>query len=194
MTAATISPSMGDAHHHHHPGSHYTKCRQRPQQRRALHLANQKMYLMFVSSQQEVLSFIDQYPALFFFSNSISKHCRATDEHSLPPTSVVEDFCEALLEYRDHPQLASRQLVFYDFEQDQACVARTLLLLGAYLMLEEGFAVNDACAALERALPKHISRRDLARLLRNLRTEMTMRRLSSDSSLFPIQEDEALAW
>lgn len=96
---------------------------------------------------------IKRRPDLFFFSSDLQEryepYCADFGPVNL---SVTVRFCDLLRGKMGDPRLASRHLVYY-CDDDPAIRANTAYLLGAFLVLELKYSIDEACAPFECLRP-----------------------------------------
>mmetsp|Transcript_26267 Transcript_26267/g.51192 ORF Transcript_26267/g.51192 Transcript_26267/m.51192 type:complete len:209 (+) Transcript_26267:67-693(+) len=120
-------------------------------EKQVLQLVEGKMYMAVHSGEVETRNIISAYPYLFFFSNNIPE---TTDILKTLDQGAVTDilaFCKDVNSKRHDNRIAGRPLIFYVYgesQQDQCVVASAVLLMGAYLVIEDGLSPAKAAAKL----------------------------------------------
>eukprot|EP00284_Hemiselmis_tepida_P018592 CAMPEP_0174930388 /NCGR_PEP_ID=MMETSP1355-20121228/31131_1 /TAXON_ID=464990 /ORGANISM="Hemiselmis tepida, Strain CCMP443" /LENGTH=179 /DNA_ID=CAMNT_0016176679 /DNA_START=60 /DNA_END=602 /DNA_ORIENTATION=+ len=165
----------------HSKGSHP------PPTRRAKHLANSRIYVTVLGVEEETRALIDVHPTLFFFSSSLPELCGGR----VPNEYHIGRFCDEVKCLRDNPEIGGRRMVFYDYEEE-GTLAASSLLLGAYLVKDEGVTPEKAAGLLGWMAERGGLSQD--KLLRYLETAAGWGKATDGSAwsfagLFPIREE-----
>mmetsp|Transcript_43865 Transcript_43865/g.109872 ORF Transcript_43865/g.109872 Transcript_43865/m.109872 type:complete len:178 (+) Transcript_43865:43-576(+) len=157
-------------------------------ERPLLHLAGNRLFLAVPQDEKATLHMIEKYPTLFFFTNSYpesyGKIITGSVSGDFLCPFLIADFCADIRSRRDDPGLARNPLIFYAYRQDLFCAA---VLLGAYLMLEEGMSPETAAKVFQGDLQLYAGRAFLVELAGCLKAIDERRR--SRSFLHSIAEE-----